>query len=59
MIADIGPVKGADNPDIVCGLSAQTARMVVSANPGSVFSVQWSGGNGDENVRKPQFEQIC
>lgn len=46
LIADISPVKGATNPDIVCGLSAQKAEMVVPANPGSVFSVQWSGGDG-------------
>ncbi|GJE89425.1 glycoside hydrolase family 61 protein [Phanerochaete sordida] len=46
LISDIGPVKGATNPDIVCGLSAQKAEMVVPANPGSVFSVQWSGGDG-------------
>lgn len=30
----------------MCGLSAKNAEMVVPANPGSVFSVQWSGGDG-------------
>ena len=50
LISDIGPVKGADNPDIVCGLSAQYAEMIVNANPGSVFSVQWSGGDGVSKV---------
>ena len=53
LIADISPVKGATNPDIVCGLSAQKAEMVVPANPGSVFSVQWSGGDGVSKVRGP------
>ncbi|KIP01552.1 glycoside hydrolase family 61 protein [Phlebiopsis gigantea 11061_1 CR5-6] len=46
LVSDIGPVKGATNPDIICGLSAQNAEMVVNANPGSVFSIQWSGGDG-------------
>jgi hypothetical protein len=47
-IADIGPVKGATNPDINCGLSAQLASQVVSANPGSSMEFYWgnpSGGN--------------
>ena len=46
LVNDIGPVKGSDNPDIVCGLSAQKAAMVVPANPGSVLSIQWVGGGG-------------
>ena len=50
LVSDIGPVKGATNPDIICGLSAQNAEMVVNANPGSVFSVQWSGGDGVSKV---------
>jgi hypothetical protein len=47
-IADIGPVKGATNPDINCGLSAQLASLVVPANPGSSLAFYWgnpSGGN--------------
>ena len=47
-IGDIGPVKGATNPDINCGLSAQLASLVVPANPGSNFAFYWgnpSGGN--------------
>jgi hypothetical protein len=47
-VADIGPVKGATNPDMNCGLSAQLASMVVSANPGSSMEFYWgnpSGGN--------------
>ncbi|KAI0809001.1 glycosyl hydrolase family 61-domain-containing protein [Irpex lacteus] len=46
LVNDIGPVKGSDNPDIVCGLSAQKAAMVVPANPSSVLSIQWVGGGG-------------
>ncbi|KAI0344324.1 hypothetical protein BDW22DRAFT_1355695 [Trametopsis cervina] len=46
LVDDIGPVKGSNNPDLMCGLSAAKAEMVVPANPGSVFSVQWSGGGG-------------
>ena len=48
-IADISPVKGAQNPDINCGLAAQLATMVVPANPGSVVEFFW-GDPGGENV---------
>ncbi|KAI0791898.1 glycosyl hydrolase family 61-domain-containing protein [Abortiporus biennis] len=47
-ISDIGPVKGASNQDLRCGLSAQKASMVVNANPGSKYSIQWSGGAGQK-----------
>ncbi|KAI0697469.1 glycosyl hydrolase family 61-domain-containing protein [Cytidiella melzeri] len=46
LVDDIGPVKGASNPDIICGLNATKAEMVVPANPGSVVSIQWVGGAG-------------
>ncbi|PSR83810.1 hypothetical protein PHLCEN_2v5624 [Hermanssonia centrifuga] len=49
LISDIGPVKGSSNPDLTCGLSAQKAELVVPANPGSVFTVQWVGGDGTSN----------
>jgi hypothetical protein len=48
-IYDIGPVKGASNPDLTCGLSSQLASMVVPANPGSVMEFYW-GDPGGENV---------
>ena len=48
-IYDIGPVKGADNPDINCGMAAQLASMVVPANPGSSMEFYW-GDPGNENV---------
>jgi hypothetical protein len=46
-ISDIGPVKGAANPSLTCGLNAQLATMVVPANPGSVLEYYWGNpGNG-------------
>ncbi|KAI8969698.1 glycosyl hydrolase family 61-domain-containing protein [Trametes punicea] len=45
LVSDIGPVKGASNPDLFCGLSAQVAELVVPANPGSAVAFQWSGGD--------------
>ncbi|TCD66356.1 hypothetical protein EIP91_001462 [Steccherinum ochraceum] len=48
LIDDIGPVKGSSNKDLICGLSAQNAEMVVPANPGSTVSFQWSGGGGQK-----------
>ena len=38
------PVKGATNPDINCGASAQLAADVANANPGSTVEVYWVGG---------------
>jgi hypothetical protein len=46
LISDIGPVKGSSNPDLICGLSAAKAELVVNANPGSTVSFQWMGGDG-------------
>jgi hypothetical protein len=48
-ISDIGPVKGSSNPSLNCGLNAQLATMVVSANPGSVLEFYW-GNPGGGNV---------
>ncbi|OSC96684.1 lytic polysaccharide monooxygenase [Trametes coccinea BRFM310] len=45
LVSDIGPVKGASNPDLFCGLEAQIAELVVPANPGSAVAFQWSGGD--------------
>ena len=56
-IFDIGPVKGASNPDLNCGMSAQLASMVVPANPGSVMQFYW-GNPGAENVsREPTLSR--
>ena len=46
-INDIGPVKGASNPDLICGLSAQLASMVVPANPGSAMKFYWGDPQGE------------
>ncbi|KAH8091368.1 glycosyl hydrolase family 61-domain-containing protein [Cristinia sonorae] len=48
LVNDIGPVKGSNNKDLICGLSAQNAEMVVPANPGSTVTFQWSGGGGQK-----------
>jgi hypothetical protein len=53
-IAAISPVKGATNPDLNCGLSAQLATMVVPANPGSVMEIYW-GNPGAGNVSRGLF----
>ncbi|KAH8980197.1 glycosyl hydrolase family 61-domain-containing protein [Lactarius akahatsu] len=45
-IADIGPVKGASNPDLNCGLSAQLATQVAPANPGSNLQFFWGNPGG-------------
>ena len=54
---DIGPVKGADNNDLMCGLSAQKAEMVVPANPGSKVNFQWVAGDGN-NVSTLTFSTV-
>jgi hypothetical protein len=55
-ISDIGPVKGAQNPDLNCGLSAKLATMVVPANPGSVVEFYWDNhGSGNVSRRSWSF----
>ena len=49
----MSPVKGASNPDIMCGLSAQKAQLVAPANPGSLLSIQWNGGSGGSTEAWP------
>jgi hypothetical protein len=55
------PVKNASNPDLHCGMGAQFAKDVASANPGSKLEVLWVGGpNGSINVsnfRSGQFRR--
>jgi hypothetical protein len=60
-IYDISPIKGANNPDMTCGMSAQLASMVVPANPGSSMEIYW-GDPGNENVSRvflPCSRFIC
>jgi hypothetical protein len=52
-VADIGPVKGANNPDLNCGLAAQLATMVVPANPGSDIDFHWGNPFGSNVSRVP------
>lgn len=47
-IFDVGPVKGADNKDINCGINAQLAQNVASANPGDEITFDWRGGDGSK-----------
>jgi hypothetical protein len=56
-ISDIGPVKGASNPSLNCGLNAQLATQVVPANPGSVMEFYWGNPNGANVSRVPPFSQ--
>ncbi|KAI0317446.1 hypothetical protein OF83DRAFT_1058699 [Amylostereum chailletii] len=42
---DNGPVKGATNPDLVCGLESKNAALIADANPGSTVQVLWADGN--------------
>ncbi|KAF8629785.1 hypothetical protein AX17_005564 [Amanita inopinata Kibby_2008] len=44
-VSDIGPVKGANNPDVNCGMSAKPASLVADAMPGSTVSFDWRGGD--------------
>jgi len=56
--SDIGPVKGSSNPSLNCGLNAQLATMVVSANPGSVMEFYW-GSPAGANVHCSPSPQTC
>jgi hypothetical protein len=50
-ISSIDPVKGATNPDINCGLDAQLAADVATANPGDLLAFDWrDGSDGSLNV---------
>jgi hypothetical protein len=45
-INDVSPVKGANNPNVNCGSGAQLATLSANANPGSVVTFSWNGGDG-------------
>ena len=40
-VSSDGPVKGANNPFLNCGLNASLASHVVSVNPGSRLTFKW------------------
>ncbi|KAI5886393.1 uncharacterized protein SCHCODRAFT_01217384 [Schizophyllum commune H4-8] len=44
----INPVKGASNPDILCGPGAKATAQYADAKPGSEIEVQWVGGGGQK-----------
>ncbi|KAL1758959.1 glycoside hydrolase, partial [Schizophyllum commune] len=44
----IDPVKGASNPDILCGPGAKATSQYADAKPGSEVEVQWVGGGGQK-----------
>ena len=48
LIDDIDPVKGASNPDILCGPGAKATSQYADAKPGSEVEVQWVGGGGQK-----------
>lgn len=47
---DVGPVLGATNPALLCGLKAAVAKETALADPGSILSFSWKSG-GLEGVR--------
>lgn len=48
-ISKIDPVKGATNPDVNCGNSAEAVSSNANANPGDKVLFKWIAGGG-ENV---------
>ncbi|KAF5346454.1 hypothetical protein D9756_010023 [Leucocoprinus leucothites] len=48
-VSENSPVKGADNPDLNCGMSAKPASLNANANPGDTISFDWKAGAGDSN----------
>lgn len=47
-VADIVPIKGANNPDVNCGIKAQPASLSLDAMPGSQLTFDWRGGDGSK-----------
>lgn len=44
-VDDVTPIKGAKNPDVECGIKAQPASQVLSANPGDALTFDWRGAD--------------
>ena len=55
-ISTIDPVKGATNPDVNCGYSAEAASLNANASPGDRVLVKWVGGGG-QNVSWSPFSR--
>lgn len=52
LVANNGPVKGASNPDLACGLggaAGKPAAFVAPAKAGSQIAFDWKAGSGDTN----------
>ncbi|PFH49090.1 lytic polysaccharide monooxygenase [Amanita thiersii Skay4041] len=47
-LSENGPVKGANNPNLPCGMNAKNAELMADAMPGSTIVFNWRGG-GDNN----------
>lgn len=56
-VSDVSPVKGATNPDMVCGLSASLANKQATAQPGSQIDFLWVS-RGPQNVRRRSLVQL-
>jgi hypothetical protein len=48
LINDISPVKGANNPNIVCGQNAKAAKLTAPVDPGSTVEFDWFAGGGKD-----------
>ena len=55
-ISTIDPVKGATNPDLNCGSSAEAVSLNANVNPGDGVLFKWIAGGG-ENVSLQSFCQ--
>jgi hypothetical protein len=44
-VFDVVPIKGAKNPDVECGIKAQPASLVLSANAGDEMTFDWRGAD--------------
>lgn len=45
-VSDVSPIKGANNPDIECGINAQPASLVLAAKPGDTVTFDWREFDG-------------
>lgn len=55
-ISTIDPVKGATNPDVNCGYSAEAASLNANASPGDSVLFKWIAGGG-QNVSCSPFSR--
>ncbi|KAL0069313.1 hypothetical protein AAF712_003678 [Marasmius tenuissimus] len=47
-LGDVGPIKGANNPDLACGHGAHQAKLVADAMPGDTMTFDWRDGDGEK-----------